>query len=110
MENKVKDLKRELIEIGKLLWDKNLAVACSGNLSCRIDQNSFLLTCHDSCVGLLTEKDFLVMDVKGQVLEVDNPSTESKLHAAIYANIPRAKAAIHTHTTYINSYFSVNEA
>lgn len=109
MEDKLAVLKRELIETGKLIWDKNLVAGCSGNLSCRVDEQNFLLTCHDSCMGFLTEKDFCRLDLNGKVIEGGNPSFEDKLHAAIYAGLPKTQAIIHTHTTYINAYFAANE-
>lgn len=101
--------KKDLIDIGRLLWDKNLVCARSGNLSCRVDNKSFLLSCHDSCLGFLTEKDFVLMNLEGKVLEGENTSSEAKLHSAIYKKNPKVKSIIHTHTTYINSYFAVND-
>ncbi|MFZ5801242.1 MAG: class II aldolase/adducin family protein [Candidatus Omnitrophota bacterium] len=108
MEDRVGILKEKLMATGKLIWDKNLVTGCSGNLSCRVDDNSFLLTCHDSCLGFLMEKDFCRMDLSGKVLEGSNPSFEEKLHTAIYIALPKTQAIIHTHTSYINAFFATN--
>lgn len=108
MDDRHAELKRELIEAGKLIWDKNLVTGCSGNLSCRVDEKSFLLTCHDSCMGFLTEKDFCRLDLDGRVIEGSNPSFEEKLHTAIYAALPKTQAIIHSHTSYINAFFAAN--
>jgi len=109
MKDKAANLKNDLIAIGKLIWEKNLVTARSGNLSCRVDEKGFLLSCHDSCLGQLAKEDFVLMGLKGKVLKGEKPSTESKLHREIYSQIPKAKAVIHTHTSYINSYFSAND-
>lgn len=106
MENKIK---KELTEIGKMLWKKDLVCGRSGNISSRIDEKTFLLSCHDSCLGFLTDKDWVLMDLRGKILQGVNPSAEQKLHTAVYVHIPKARAAIHTHTTYINSYFAAND-
>jgi len=106
MENKIK---KDLIEIGRLLWEKDLVCARSGNISYRVDEKSFLLSCHDSCLGFLTEEDFVLMDLQGKVLKGKNPSTESRLHSEIYVNIASAKVVIHTHTSHINGYFTTRD-
>ncbi|MDP2940348.1 MAG: class II aldolase/adducin family protein [Candidatus Omnitrophota bacterium] len=102
-------LKNEIKTIGQLLWQKNLVSGRNGNISCRVDSQKFLLSCHGSSLGFLKHKDLLLMDMDGNALEEGEVSTEKNLHLAIYKNIPAIKAVIHTHTPYINSYFSVNE-
>ena len=44
--SRAKRFKEEIIKIGKLLWQKELIVACSGNLSLRIDRDNILITTH----------------------------------------------------------------
>ena len=35
---------KQIIEIGKLLWDKDLVAACCGNISLKSDKNNILIT------------------------------------------------------------------
>ena len=102
-------LKLEIISIGKLLWDKDLASGLNGNLSHRIDSQSLLLTAHATCLGLLKGQDILAMKVSGEMLDKGQVSTEKLLHTEIYKNFPDVKAVMHTHTTYTNAYFLKNE-
>ena len=62
--SRAKRFKEEIIKIGKLLWQKELIVACSGNLSLRIDRDNILITTHtkpdgDACGSVITMYDVL---------------------------------------------------
>ncbi len=106
---KEKQLKNEIISIGQLLWQKDLVSGRNGNISLRVDEQKFLLSCHGSALGFLKPEDLLLLDSDGKVLEDGEVSTEKNLHLAIYNNLPSIKAVIHTHTPYINAYYAVNE-
>ena len=105
----IENLKKNIISIGLLLWEKNLVSGLNGNISRRIDDETILLTAHGTCLGLLQEKDILTMKLDGKLLEEGSVSTEKLLHIEIYKNFPEATAVIHTHTTYTNAYFLTNE-
>jgi L-fuculose-phosphate aldolase len=108
MDNFIQQSKRDIIAIGRLLWDKELASGLNGNISVRIDEERILLTAHSSCLGLLQEKDILLMKLDGQMLEEGRVSTEKLMHTEVYKNFPDAKAVIHTHTTYTNAFYMNN--
>lgn len=95
--------------IGLLLWEKELVSGLNGNISVRIDAKSLLLTAHDTCLGLLQEKDILAADMEGNLLEEGSLSTEKLLHTEIYKHFPETAAVIHTHTTFASAYFLENE-
>jgi len=102
------NLKRNIIAIGLLLWEKNLVSGLNGNISRRLDDETILLTAHGTCLGLLQEKDILAMKLSGELLGEGSVSTEKLLHMEIYKNFPETTAVIHTHTTYTNAYFLHN--
>ncbi len=98
-----------MIAIGRLLWEKDLVTGLNGNISIRVDEDKFLLTATQTCLGLLQEKDILRMNLKGEVLEEGAVSTERLLHTEIYKSFPEVMAVIHTHTTFTNAYFLEND-
>lgn len=98
-------LKNQIIEIGKLLWDKELASGLNGNISARVDDDKILLTGHGTCLGRLTEQDILLMKTDGTMIDQGKVSTEKLLHTEIYKNFPDVLAVVHTHTPYVNGYF-----
>lgn len=104
-ENDIKQLKTNVIAIGRLLWEKDLVSGLNGNISVRVEDDTILLTAHSTCLGLLHDKDILTMKLDGQLLEEGSVSTEKLLHTEIYKNFPEVLAVIHTHTTFTNAFF-----
>ncbi len=109
MNDTAQKMKQDMVAIGRLLWEKDLASGLNGNISRRVDKETILSTAHGTCLGRIEEKDILAMKLNGQLLEEGNVSTEKLLHAEIYKNFPDAQAVIHTHTTYTNAFFLENE-
>ncbi len=105
----VKKLRKEIIETGKLLWDKNLATGLNGNISARVEKEIILMTAHGTCLGRLEEADILLLDLDGNLLEGGKASTERLLHTDIYKNFSQTQGIVHTHTAYANGYFTAND-
>ena len=100
--------KKNIIAVGRLLWEKGLVSGLNGNISRRLNEDTILLTSHGACLGLLQEKDILRMNLNGQLEEEGEVSSEKLLHMEIYKNYVDTIAVVHTHTTYINAYFLNN--
>jgi len=103
------ELKNEIIRIGKLLWDKNLATGFNGNISARLDAHTLLITATQTSLGYLNPEDIVVVNLDGQVIGSGRASSETLLHTAVYKQFPQAQAVVHTHPTYTNGYFLANE-
>ncbi len=108
-DEQINKLKKNIIAIGRLLWEKDLASGLNGNISARIDDESILITAHGTCLGLLKESDILQLKLDGELLEEGRVSSEKLLHTEVYKNFAETKAVVHTHTTYTNAYFLENE-
>lgn len=107
-ELNIQEIKKNVVAIGRLLWEKGLASALNGNISARVDSQNIVLTATRTCLGLLQEKDVLNRSLTGKVLEEGEISTERPLHMEIYRNFPDVSAVIHTHTVFTNAYFLEN--
>ncbi|MDD5409490.1 MAG: class II aldolase/adducin family protein [Candidatus Omnitrophica bacterium] len=102
-----KDLKLEIIKVGKRLYEAGLAVAKSGNLSARIDEENILITATGTFLGQLKEEDIVKVNLTNAKFTGESkPSSELPLHSLVYKNFP-AKAVIHCHPPLINGYFAV---
>lgn len=111
MDNeKIAELKRNIIAIGRLMWEKNLATGLNGNISTRVDEKTILITATKTCLGILQEADLLLMDLEGQVMGEGQASSERLLHTSLYKEFPDTTAVVHTHTTYTNGYFLENDS
>ena len=54
-----KELRLEIIEVGKRLYAARLAVAKSGNLSAKLDAENILITATGTYLGQLIESDIV---------------------------------------------------
>jgi len=100
----VKRQKKEIIDIGRRLYDMRLVVGSSGNLSARLDRDTILVTATGASLGDLRYKDIIKVSL-------ENPrdkrvTSEFPLHSLIYKNFPH-KTIIHCHPVLINGYFAV---
>jgi ribulose-5-phosphate 4-epimerase/fuculose-1-phosphate aldolase len=111
MENEeIQNFKKNIIAIGRLLWEKNLVTGLNGNISRRVDDDTIIITGHGTCLGLLQETDIVHMRLDGEVLEEGSVSSEKLLHTEVYKNFSETTAIVHTHTTYTNAYFLKNKS
>lgn len=104
-----KQIEQDMIEIGELLWSKNLASGLNGNISARLEDGTILLTAHGSCLGKLNHDDIVHCDLKGKPVTGGAVSTEKFLHTEIFKNIKDVRCIVHTHTSYTNGFFLENE-
>lgn len=109
-KEQIEELKKNIVAIGRLLWEKELVTGLNGNISGRAGREGILLTATGTCLGLLHESEILLTDLDGNVLEEQGRvSTERLLHTEIYKHFPDVQSVIHTHTPYTNAYFLEND-
>lgn len=106
-QQKEEALKKEIIAVGKKLYDQRLVVARSGNLSCRLNERTILITATGTALGALSSDDIVRVELDNPE-DLKNPrlTSEFPLHRAIYENFP-AQAVIHCHPPLVNGYFAV---
>ncbi|HSA31686.1 MAG TPA: class II aldolase/adducin family protein [Candidatus Omnitrophota bacterium] len=96
----------EIVRFGKYLWDKNLTVGSSGNMSVKLGGGSGIaITATETSLGFLTSKDIVHMDLQGRVIQGGKPSSENTLHRAVYQKILEGGAVIHVHSVFANAFF-----
>ncbi len=101
------ELRSEIIQVGRRLYSAGLAVAKSGNLSCRIDNENILVTGTGTFLGQLKESGIVRVNLTNGKFEGEaRPSSELPLHILVYKNFP-AKVVVHCHPPLINGYFAV---
>ncbi|MFA4992349.1 MAG: class II aldolase/adducin family protein [Candidatus Omnitrophota bacterium] len=102
-----KDLKLEIIETGRRVYSAGLAVAKSGNLSARLDEENILITASGTFLGQIKEEDIVKVSLASAKFSAGvKPSSELSLHSLVYKYFP-AKVVIHCHPPLINGYFAV---
>lgn len=93
-------LTKEMIDIGKRLYDRQLIVAAEGNFAYRIDENRIVATPSGLCKGELKTDDLVLINSEGKKLSgKHNVSTEIALHLEVFRQRPDVAACIHAHPT-----------
>jgi len=91
-------IRKLMIRIAHLCYERNLLVALDGNLSARLPSGDILCTkagCHK---GFLTEDDLVVINLQGKMLRGSGrPTSEMAMHLACYRARPDIKAVVHAH-------------
>ncbi len=96
-------LRREMVEVGKLLEIKGLIVAAEGNMSVRLGGHSFLVTPAGHCKGALRVQDLVEVDSQGRC-SFGRATSEWPLHSEIYKLRPGIKAICHAHPPWATAF------
>lgn len=100
----------EIVEMGHKLIAKHLVAGSWGNISCRIDETAIAITPSGRGYETLQPEDIVILDNTGKVLEGKHiPSSESKVHLALYKAYPEAQAVIHTHSIYASALSAMHK-
>jgi L-fuculose-phosphate aldolase len=92
--------RQAIVRVAQALDHAGLMPSKSGNVSCRADAaGGFLVTPAGLPYAVMTAEDVVALAPDGAVLAGRHrPSSEWRLHAAVYAARPDAGAVVHTHS------------
>lgn len=89
---------------GLRLQEQGLVARTWGNISCRADENRFVITPSGITYSRLTPDDMMVVNIHDLAFAGNTkPSSESGVHAGIYQSRPEITAVIHTHQAAASS-------
>lgn len=109
MFNQEKKSAEKIINIGKRLYQRNLIVASSGNISLKLSDQKILITGAQTQLADLNYSDIAKIDIVNNKTENQiAPSSELPLHSLVYKNF-KTKVVLHCHPPLINGYFAVNQ-
>lgn len=89
--------RREIVNIGRLLYERSYVVSSDGNVSVRLDDGRILATPTMTCKGRMTEDSLALTDDSGRPLSQTKASSELAMHLLIYRERPDVKAVCHAH-------------
>ena len=94
----------EICRIGESLFARGYVHATAGNISVRLEDDTFLITPTDACLGRLDPARIAKVGAQLQHLSGDRPSKTIAVHQQIYAAATRfdagTRCVIHTHSTH----------
>ncbi|MBS7610837.1 class II aldolase/adducin family protein [Candidatus Bathyarchaeota archaeon] len=96
------NVKRELIEVMKIMHDKGLMTGIGGNVSYRMPEtNEVWITPSGLYKPKLNTEDLVKIDLEGNLLEgVYKPSMEWPIHTSIYKRRVDVNCVLHCHPPY----------
>ena len=101
------EIKKQICEIGKRIYDRGMVAANDGNISVKINDNEFLCTPTGVSKGFMTPDYICRVDKNGNVLEANGsfkPSSEIKMHMRVYQQRPDVQSVVHAHPIYATSF------
>lgn len=105
----IQEMKETVCVWAKQSYAERLFAGTSGNLSV-YDRESGVMVITPTSVAYetITPEDMVAMKLDGEIVEGHyRPSSEWRMHAAVYAAKPEVAALIHTHSPYATA-FAVN--
>jgi L-fuculose-phosphate aldolase len=98
-------LKSQVCEIGKRIYEKGFVASNDGNISVRIDEDTFLVTPTGVSKGFMTPEMLIKVDGDGNLLEGERkPTSEIKMHLRVYKERPEIKSVVHVHPPYATAF------
>ena len=105
MEQNLDILRQEIVDKSLEAFREGLFSGTSGNMSCRVAPDEMLITPTSVRYDVLRAQDIVRMKLDGTVVEdALQPSSEWRMHAAVYKAYPETNAVFHTHSPYATAF------
>jgi L-fuculose-phosphate aldolase len=92
------DLRQQICDAGKRLYDRFFIAANDGNISCRLNEGEILITPTGTNKADIQPDQILKVDFKGNVLTgYMKPTSEMKMHLMVYDKRQDIQAIVHAH-------------
>jgi L-fuculose-phosphate aldolase len=93
-----REYRDDIVEIGRLMFQKSWVAANDGNITIRIDADRILATPTGVSKGMMKPDDLLVLDLHGNKIAGRRERTsEIAMHLKIYELRPDVRAVVHAH-------------
>jgi len=101
----IRQIRRQIVDCGKLLYERQYVGGAEGNISAKLERSKIAITPSGKCLGSLKSSDMVIISPKGKKLSGKlTPSSEYRLHFGIYEHRPDIKAICHTHPIYSTAW------
>lgn len=107
MNQKEKELRLLICDIGRNLFNKDFIAANDGNISARLSETEVLASPTGVSKGYLQPHMLVKVNLQGEILEAAEgyrPSTEVKMHLRIYNELPEMNGVVHAHPPYATAF------
>jgi len=103
--NSLYNLKKQIIHVGRRVYERGYVASNDGNISARIDDKRVLITPTGVSKGFMEVDDLVVVDYDGKVLTPGKkPSSEVFMHLNVYKNRPDINSVCHAHPVHATGF------
>jgi L-fuculose-phosphate aldolase len=98
MSKTERELREDIVEIGRLVYQKGWVAANDGNITIRMGRDRILATPTGVSKGMMKPDDLIIVDMKGNKIEGRKERTsEILMHITIYEMRPDIFSIVHAH-------------
>src|SRR5579872_1285561 len=106
-----KELRQDIIDIGRLVYQKGWVAANDGNITIRLDQDRILATPTGVSKGMMHVDDLIIVDMQGNKIEGRKERTsEIAMHTTIYTMRPDIRSVVHAHPPVSTGFAAAGKA
>jgi L-fuculose-phosphate aldolase len=106
-----REYRQDIIDVGKLVFQKGWVAANDGNITIRLDQDRILATPTQICKGMMDQDDLIIVDMKGRKIEGRRECTsEIAMHLTVYEMRPDIRSVVHAHPPVATGYATAGKA
>ena len=108
----ITELRQEIVDRSLQAFHEGLFSGTSGNMSCYLREEDLMLITPTSVrYDVMRAEDIVVLRLDGTVVEGHlKPSSEWRMHAAVYEAYGETNAVFHTHSPYATAFAVVRES
>jgi L-fuculose-phosphate aldolase len=107
----IHQVKEEICDIGRRIYNRGFAAANDGNISYRVDDNRVICTPTGISKGFMKPEDLCVVDMSGtQIAGTKKRTSEILLHLTIMKARPEVKSVVHCHPPHATAFGIAREA
>ncbi len=104
------ELRQAMVDIGRRAYARGLVAASEGNFSARLERGRILCTPTFQSKGRLNPETLCILAADGRQLAGPHPpSSEIRMHHAIYAADPSVQAVVHAHPPFATTFAVLEE-
>jgi L-fuculose-phosphate aldolase len=97
--------RQDIVEIGRLVWQKGWIAANDGNITIRLDDDRVLCTPTGVCKGMMHPDDLIICDMQGnKIAGAKERTSEIAMHLTVYNLRPDVRAVLHAHPPVATGY------
>ncbi len=98
MSKTEREYRQDIVEIGRLVYQKGWVAANDGNISIRLNEEQILATPTGVSKGMMHPDDMILVDMQGNKIQGRKERTsEIAMHLTIYQMRPDIRSVVHAH-------------